>query len=390
MNDVRAKLVEDIRRLTSPDHYLYAGIPHFKGLYGRDALISAWQLLGYDPGIARATLSFLAAHQGRRLSRRNEEQPGKMLHVYDYSPSSFPQRVSKLLQRVAHGLPYFGSLDSTPLFIIVAKEYFDRTRDVEFISGLWPNIEKAVHWMAGYGDIDNDGFLQYRTMNLFGLRNQGWKDTTVYLDIRQPVAPIEVQGYAYAAYRSAARMASELGRDAADWEHQAERLRERLKPIFWMPNERFFAIALDGDKKLVREIASNPGHLLFSGILDPGDMRVVVERLFKDDMLTQYGLRTHSAGSRYFRRSCTLGPIWPHDNWIIWMGLKKCGYPDEAERIKVALFMAYAEIGFIPEYYDVVSGKPAISPRFWGPLNLSGPSHPQAWASGALLSMLEG
>lgn len=388
MDAFELNLRNDIERLKSPAGYLYAGIPHFKGLYGRDSLIAAWQLLERDSGIARDTLKFLANYQGKKVERRSEEEPGKILHVFDYAPSGFLHWLSKLLQGWTHGFPYYGSVDSTALFIIVAGEYFRQTGDRESLAGLWPNIVLAVRWMAKYGDLDEDGFLEYTRKNPFGLRNQGWKDTTVYLSVNPPVAPVEVQGYAYAAYKSAVYIARALSKGLEDWDTRAEQLKEKFNSAFWVESLKFFALALGGSKRQVREVASNPGHLLFTGILDPTAEKAVVDRLFKSDMFTGYGLRTHSDRSRYFGKSCTLGAIWPHDNWMVWLGLKRCGYTDKAQMIRAALLKACRELGYAPEYYDVAGGKPLILPRFWRALHLSGPCHPQAWASAALLDML--
>ncbi len=386
MSSIEAILLEDIEKLKTKDGRLRAGIPHFDGFYGRDALITSWQLLRHDPSVARETLKFLARYQGKKLDSRTQEEPGKILHVYDYTARSPIQKAAKVVQRWIQGLPYYGSVDATPLFVIAAGEMHKATGDTDLLNELWPSISLATEWMTHFGDLDGDGFIEYHRTNPFGLRNQNWKDTAVYISMKAPVASVEVQGYAYMAYTTAAALARALGKDGCDWSTRAERIRERFREFFWMNDHRFFAMALDGSKNQVKEIASNSGHLLCTGILDKDDADAVASRLFEDDMFTEFGLRTHSSSSRHFRRSCTLGPIWPHDNWLAWIGLKKCGYHNQAERIRLALLNAHRGLGYLPEYYDVVDGRIKIVPRIWGVIG--GPCYPQAWASGGLLNML--
>ncbi len=389
VEQIKRGLAEDTERLKSREGYLYAGVPCFKGVYGRDALIASWQLLKHDAGIAMRTLRFLATHQGKRVDPRREEEPGKILHVYDYAPFSLPHRLTKGVQRLTQGLPYYGSIDSTPLFVIVAGEYSRATGDMALISELWPNIERAVSWISAYGDLDGDGFVEYRRRNPFGLRNQNWKDGIGYLAIKAPVAPVEVEGYAYAAYEAAVNLARVLDKGSADWAKRAAELKAKFNERFWMPGLDFFALALDGGKRQVREIASNAGHLIFTGILDRGRQDRVVARLFLPDMFTEYGIRTHSSSSRYFRKSHLSGAIWPHDNWMVWIGLRSCGYAEEAGRIRAGLLKAYAKLGCIPEFYDVVDGGLVAAARSWHGIRVGQACCPQAWASGALLNMLE-
>jgi len=393
LDQIKASQAADIERLRAPDGYLFAGLPWFKTLFGRDSLLSAWQLLDYDPSIAKDTLRCLAQHQGRRSVGRTDEAPGKILHILDYTPPYFPLNllaiVSKNIFRV---FPYFGSVDSTPLFILVAARYLEKTGDSQFISDIWPNIEMAADWTVSYGDLDGDGFIEYARGSRFGVRNQNWKDALPYVPMKLPVAAVEVQGYAYAALVEAAGMARKLGRDSRDWERTADNLRTQFNRAFWMDDLGYFALALDGNKEPVREIASNQGRLFFTGIMDEDKERKVVARLFAEDMFTPYGIRTHSTLSRYFDpRACHLGTIWPHDNWMIWLGLRSRGYAEESETVLEATFRAYRELSFLPEFFNVIDGRPAVTRSHRGVLGLylpfRKPCYPQAWVCGSLWYM---
>jgi len=389
MHTVITGLDKDIEQLRTPEGCLYAGIPYFKGIFGRDSMIASWQLLRHDATIAQKSLEFVAQYQGKHTVIKSEEEPGKIFHVYNQVASALQQRVLKSLQQLAQGFPYYGSVDSTPLFVIVANEYFRKTGDKKLINDLWETIERAMQWIDEYGDLDGDGFVEYKRKNPFGLRNQNWKDTAIYLPMKSPVAPVEVQGYAYAAYKAANSLAMELNKQHKDWNARARELKNGFNSMFWMKDEGFLALALDGDKLQVKEIASNPGHLLFTGIIDKDKEARVVDRLFEDDMFTQYGLRTHSSLSKYFRRSCTLGAIWPHDNWMFWVGLTRSGYTNEADRIKNALLKAHQKLGYLPEYYDVEENEIVLTPRLARFIKVGKPCYPQAWATAALLDMLQ-
>lgn len=385
---IRERLVADIGRLRRGD-LLYAGFPWFQGVYGRDSLIAGWQLLKHDAAIASATLRLLAEKQGKRVNWRTEEEPGKILHVCDFRPHTVWHGVVKGLQRVVQGFPYYGSIDATPLFVIVAGAYFQATGDGALMAEIWPNIERAVDWLGSYGDADGDGLVEYRRRNPFSLRNQNWKDGVGYLAIKRPVAAVEVQGYVYAAYQAGASLARALGKPPHDWVERAARLKDAFNERFWMDDLGFFAMALDGQKRPIREIASNAGHLLFTGILDRERADKVVARLFQRDMITEYGLRSHSSLSRYFRRNHLLGPIWPHDNWLVWVGLKALGYSEPADMIVSGLLRAFGELKCLPEFYDVENGQVIEVPRTWRGVRIGRACCPQAWSSGALLNMLE-
>ena len=385
----------NIQILEAPEGYLYAGLPWFKGLFGRDSLITSWQLLPIDPSIARNTLRFLARWQGEKSNRITEEEPGRILHIFDYEPNNIVISVLKLIHRFARALPYYGCVDATPLFVIVAGEYLKVTRDKQLIEEIWPNIENAINWLINYGDLDGDGFIEYQRKTPFGVKNQNWKDSMPYMKMKPPVAVVEVQGYAYDAFKRAAQMGRELGRDCSDWEDRAARLKREFNDKFWMEDSGFFALALDGGKKQVSEIASNAGHLLFTDIVDGDREKRMVERLFEGDLFTPYGIRCHSSSSPHFDRTIPhLGLCWPHDSWIIRVGLERQGYIDEARTIDEALLRTYRELGSLPEFIDVVDSKPVIAKSYkkllrWH-IPLRKPCDPQAWTSGAILNIING
>ena len=383
-NSVRARLHEDLDRLRSAEGYLRAGAPRYATLFGRDSLISAWQSLSFDPPIAAATLRVLATFQGRTVNTKSEEQPGKILHEHRPDAGSRAELPD-------WDFPYYGSVDSTLLFLIVASEYARKTDDARLVTDLWPALVAAHHWIGAYGDIDGDGFVEYERKNPHGLYHQGWKDGSEnHLSIDPPVAMVEVQGYAYAAHRAFASLAEGVGdaEIAGSAEAAADRLRHRLNEDFWMDDRGFFAFALDGRKRMRRAITSNPGHLLLCGAVESPRIPTVVARLFRDDLWTPYGVRTHATTEPDFDpMSYHLGTVWPHDNWFLYRGLLAANRRAEAHRVREALLLAYGELGRIPELYAVVNDKL---------VDLSAPvsnakvkANPlQAWAIAGLLDMI--
>ena len=381
---IRERLQKDLDRLRSPDGYLRAGAPRYSTLFGRDALISAWQTLSTDPSIAAATLRVLASYQGSRVNPKSEEEPGKILHEHRFDAASraeLPQ----------WDFPYYGSVDSTLLFLIVASEYLRETKDLRLVAELWPSLVAAYRWMEVYGDLDGDDFVEYERKNPNGLFHQGWKDGSVdHLGIRPPVALVEVQGYACAAHQAFAFLAEALNRkDRVEGALQAaKRIRYRLNDVFWMEDQGFFAIALDGTKRLRRAITSNPGHLLLCGAAEPRRINPIIQRFFRDDLWTPYGVRTHATSEPDFdAMSYHQGTVWPHDNWFLYRGLLAVGRREEAERIRGALLLAYRELGKMPEHYAVVDDK-LVDLSIAAP-NVGVRANPlQAWASGGLLDMI--
>jgi glycogen debranching enzyme len=376
--NIERKLKADIDALRDPRlGYIQAGLPRFPALFGRDSCIVSWQLIDYDVTIARRTIELLAELQGKEINNLREEEPGKIVHEWHPNPSEY-----KSLQ---WPLPYYGSVDSTPLFIYLCGMYYEKSVDTEWLGKYWPHIESALEWCEKYGDSDGDMLLEYERKNPAGLMHQGWKDSRMnHLGLTPPVEIIEVQGYYYVALHEAAEFALMLKKvELADaFRARAEKLKEAVIKKFWLPEKNFFAIALSESKFPDGRISSNPGHLLFSGILDGEDdkIKAVVKRLFQDDMWTLYGIRTHAQSNPDFNpMSYHLGSVWPHDNWIIAQGLKKYGYDREYGKIKRALLDAYRALGEIPELYAVVDGKIERIPVA---------SFPQAWSSGALLNFV--
>lgn len=368
-NEIKNQLLRELESLKDKAGFLQAGKPRFNYLFGRDSLIAAWQLLDFDHQITRATLKVLAKFQGKRKGWLSEEEPGKILHARKYFFS------------------YYGSIDSTSLFLIVFSFYLQRTKDKKFLKDHWHNILSALNWLEEYGDKDKDGFLEYQRKNPWGLFHQGWKDSDKdHLKIEPPVALVEIQGYQYLALKKIAGLAQLVGKDnlAEKLTSKAQKLKEDFNRKFWMPAEKYFCLALNNKKNQKKSITSNPGHLLFTEIIDEEKINFVVKRLFEKDIWTPYGIRTHSVREPDFNPlSYHLGSVWPHDNWIIAQGFKKLGYQKEYLEIKKALLRAYNELGYLPEFYGVSVENELVTKELE-----EKPCHPQAWSSGALFNFL--
>jgi len=383
LRELRRELLADLEKLRDPAGYLRAGWPRYNTLFGRDSLISAWQTLEIDPSIARATLLVLAKYQGTSIDDSSEEQPGKILHEYRFDPAA-------QAELPGWKFPYYGSIDSTPLFLVVASAYVARTGDRELLSHLWPAIEAAHAWMRKFGDTDGDGFLEYRSRNPRALFHQGWKDGSEdHLKISPPVALVEVQGYAILAHRGFADLAERRGMsaEAGRARELAAGLQGALARAFWWPAEGTFYLALDGAKRPRTAVTSNPGHLLITGALEQRTARSVVDRLFRNDMWTPYGVRTHATTEPDFNAyGYHMGPVWPHDNWILYKGLQSMGFHREATRIREALLNAHDTLGKIPELYAVVDD--SIVDLSKSPIAGTQSNPVQAWASAGLLEMI--
>ncbi len=352
---IKNELLAGVEKLKTPEGYLMAGYPNYFYLFGRDSLISSWQMLAIDPAIAKNTLKILAEHQGKTVNNKREEEPGKILHEY---------RIKRKDQLALPqwDFPYFGSVDSTPLFVIVAEKYFEKTGDKEFLARIWDNIVAALNWISVYGDCDNDNFIEYKRKNPYGLFHQGWRDNFEnHLKINPPVAIVEAQGYAYAAYMAGVKLAKHFSRDGSlqkIWKKKADALAAEFQKKFWWEGEQYYYLALDKNKKPKNSVSSNPGHLLFSGIVSKKATRKIVKRLFQKDMFTRFGIRTISENEPDFNYSSYhLGSVWPHDNWIIYYGLKRLGFSKEAEQIKQSVLSAYRELRCIPELFGVKNGE---------------------------------
>lgn len=369
-------------RIDDPEHpsriVMAAGAPWFMTIFGRDSLLTSWMLLPVDSRVARGTLETLAEHQGTTVHPTREEEPGRILHeIRSGLDTGQPPGTDDV---------YYGTIDATPLFVMLLGELHRWGAPLADLEPLLPTADRALDWVDAYGDRDGDGFVEYRRATDRGLLNQGWKDSfdgvtfASGLPAEPPIALAEVQGYVYAAWLARARLARAMGDEdrTRHCEERATRLARRFDEAFWLPRQGYYALALDGDKRPVDSLASNMGHCLWTGIAEPEHARSVAAALLSEEMFSGFGVRTlGSSMGAYNPMSYHNGSVWPHDNAIVAAGLRRYGYVEEAQRVALGLVDAAASFDDrLPELFCGFGRD-----EFPEPVPYPTSCAPQAWAA---------
>jgi glycogen debranching enzyme len=376
-------------RIFDPEHadraVIAAGAPWFMTIFGRDSLLTSWMVLPLDPSLALGTLRTLASLQGAKVDPQTEEQPGKILHEM-----RFGMQASLWL---GGGSVYYGSVDATPLFVMLLGELRRWGLDRRVVEELLPCADRALDWIVNYGDADGDGFVEYSRSSELGLVNQGWKDSFDGITFatgaiaEPPIALAEVQGYVYAAYLAKSHFCAERddAAGAAHWAERAQALKDEFDRAFWLPDRGHFALGLDGSKRPIDSLASNMGHCLWTGIVDAGKAAAVARHLTGPDMFSGFGIRTLAAScGAYNPMSYHNGSVWPHDNAICAAGLMRYGFVREAQQVAMGILEAAEWFGGrLPELFCGFDRA-----EFSEPVHYPTSCSPQAWASATPFHLL--
>jgi glycogen debranching enzyme len=387
---VMDRALRDLHMLENHDQgqaYYSAGVPWYVALFGRDSLISAFQTLAFKPEMAAQTLRLLAHYQGEHDEEWRDENPGKILHELRVGEMAHLNEIPQT--------PYYGTVDATPLFLMLVARHAAWTGSLEVFDELRPNVERALAWISSYGDRDNDGFVEYWSGSSKGLANQGWKDSGEAIMNRDgslatpPISLVEVQGYLFMAERELAALYRRSGDDAqaARFEKDAAALRDRFNRAFWLDDLAFYALALQNGDRPCAVVASNPGQALWTGIVATDKAGPTVRRLMADDMFTGWGIRTLSNRERRYNPiGYHIGTVWPHDNSLIAAGFRRFGFAEEACRVFQGVVEAASRFPHsrLPEVFAGFSRD-----EFPVPVRYPVACHPQAWAAGSVPFLVE-
>ena len=383
----KADLLSLLATTTEGLQYPYAGVPWYNTSFGRDGIITALETLWVAPGISKDVLLYLALKQATELIPEKDAEPGKILHE---TRSGEMANTGEIPFK-----EYYGTIDATPLFIMLAGMYYDRTADIDLLKQIWPNLKAALNWIDVYGDLDGDGFIEYKHKAQNGLTNQGWKDSydsVMHQDgnlAGPPIALCEVQGYVYGAKQYGSKMAAVMGEDHLSKRllEESVTLKDNFNARFWDESSGCFVLALDGEKRPCKVVSSNPGHCLFTRIVDEDKAKRLADHLLSPEMFSGWGIRTLSSKERRFNpMAYHNGSIWPHDNALIAYGLSLYGYHDHVLKIMQVLFEAslFINLQRLPELFCGFERRPGIGPTAY-PVACS----PQAWSVAAVFMLLQ-